>query len=618
MNKLLVIFFLLISLSFIKAQSLDVKRKLAFQFLSEEQFEKSLPYFLDVYKKDDSRVIYESLLEVYLELEEFADAEKHVKKRLKKFKGNSFYRIDLAHLYKLQGRESDMKTELNQVLKDAPSSYDQIIAISNDLKLLKYYDYALKLLDNAIKLNPNYPFAFEKAELHLLKGDIPSVYNEYFSVLDKSDAYLEQVKGVLQTILNDDINDKRKNYLKKELLKKVQERKANPSYSDLLIWLFIQEKNFSAALVQSKALDKRFNEGGQRVFLLAKLAEDNYDDRAAIKCYDYLISLGKDYFYYQKSRVRKMELSKKLLLQGDYTKEELDQLEKQYLKTLEDLGNTPQSLELKRGLALFQTFYLSKTDTALSLLQKAIDDNKRIPLEVAKTKLVLGDILVFKGEVWDAVLYYGQVESEYKHDVIGHQAKLKKSKVYFYSGDFDWAKAQLDVLKASTSKLIANDALSLSLLISDNTALDDNDSTLLQLYAQADLLHYQRQEQKAVEVIDSLMDKISLTGDIFDDAMMLKGQCLLNLKEYQKAYAAFNEVYEMGTAISDDALLMMARMKELKMDDAEGAKELYKRLLLEFPGSVHSIIARKRYRYLRGDLKDTDDTNFLYDQNLQE
>ena len=605
------------SLSVLNGQSLEVKRKLAYQFLSEEQFEKSLPYFLEVYKKDDGVNIYESLLEVYLELEDFSSAEKHVKKRLKKFKGNQFYAIDLATVYGAQDKSSDEKNVLNQVVKNTPLSYDRIIQVSNKLKLLKYYEWSLKVLEVAAKRNPNYPFSFEKAELYLLQGNIPLVYQEYFSVLEKNDAYLEQVKGALQTIINDDIQDKRRNYLKKELLKKVQERKANVSYSDLLIWLFIQEKQFTAALVQSKALDKRLEEGGQRVYMLAKLAEDNFDDVAAIQCYDYLIDLGKDYFYYHSAKVRKVELSKKVMLAGDYTKDDLLSFEKNYHETLKDLGNNPQSLELKRELALFQSFYLEKVDTAISLLKEAITQNRMGAQEIAKTKLVLGDVLVYKGDVWDAVLYYGQVETSFKHDVIGHKAKLKKAKVYFYSGDFDWAKSQLDVLKASTSKLIANDALSLSLLISDNITIDTT-TALLRKYAQADLLYYQKQHRSAIEEIDSLMKMISISGDVFDDALMLKGRCLLGLKEYSEAIDVFSEVYQMQTAISDDALLMMARIQENKLNQTEEAKELYKKLLLEFPGSVHSIIARKRYRFLRGDIDDTEDINFLYDQNLEE
>ena len=67
-----------------------------------------------------------------------------------------------------------------------------------------------------------------------------------------------------------------------------------------------------------------------------------------------------------------------------------------------------------------------------------------------------------------------------------------------YIGEFNWAKAQLDVLKAATAKLIANDAMELSLLISDN--IDEDSSTVaLDYYARADLLAYRNQYDLALE-----------------------------------------------------------------------------------------------------------------------
>lgn len=615
MNSKFLLFFLIICSFALSGQSLDVKKQLGFKLLNDEQYQKAIPYFLDVYKKQFDQEVYEALLESYNQLENFTESEKLVKKRLKKSNQSVFYQVDLLQVYKLSKNEKLEKQTLESILENTPDRYDQIASLSDKLKVLNYYGGAIRVLERGAKKNPNYPFYFEKAEIYLLQNNIPEVYNQYFFVLDKDDAFLDQVKGALQTILNDDTQGKRLLYLKKELLKKVQTKKSNLSYSDLLIWLFIQEKNFSAALIQAKALDKRLDEGGQRIYQLAKLAEDNYDDEAALQCYEYLIKLGDNYFYYHKARVKKVELTKKKLLAGEYSELDLFSFEKVYYETIRELGVFPQALELKRELALFQSFYLNKPDTAVSILKESLNQKRISPQELAKTKLVLGDVMVYKNEVWDAVLYYGQVESDFKHDVLGHEAKLKKSKVYFYSGDFDWAKSQLDVLKASTSKLIANDALSLSLLISDNSTIDTN-TTLLKLYARAELLHYQKQEQKAINVIDTLMNQISITGDIFDDAMMLKGQCQINLKSYEEAYKSFEEVYNMGSAVSDDALLLMARIQEKKIKSIDKAKELYKKLLLEFPGSVHSIIARKRYRYLRGDLKDTDDINFLYDQNL--
>ena len=87
-------------------------------------------------------------------------------------------------------------------------------------------------------------------------------------------------------------------------------------------------------------------------------------------------------------------------------------------------------------------------------------------------------------------MYYSQVEKDFKHEVIGQEAKFKKIKIDYYTGKFNWAQAQLNILKQSTSKLIANNAMELSLLISDNLNLDTTQLTL-QIYANAELLIFQ-------------------------------------------------------------------------------------------------------------------------------
>ena len=65
---------------------------------------------------------------------------------------------------------------------------------------------------------------------------------------------------------------------------------------------------------------------------------------------------------------------------------------------------------------------------------------------MAEAKLNYSDILVYDGRIWEALIYYSQVE-KIQENPIGHKAKLKIAKVYYYNGDFEVAQAQLDVLK---------------------------------------------------------------------------------------------------------------------------------------------------------------------------
>ena len=86
-------------------------------------------------------------------------------------------------------------------------------------------------------------------------------------------------------------------------------------------------------------------------------------------------------------------------------------------------------------------------------------------IEKAQVKLELGDILVLQEQFNKALIYYTQIQRNLKNSTISQEARFKVAKASYYKGDFKWAESQLKILKASTSQLIANDALDLKLLI---------------------------------------------------------------------------------------------------------------------------------------------------------
>lgn len=102
-------------------------------------------------------------------------------------------------------------------------------------------------------------------------------------------------------------------------------------------------------------------------------------------------------------------------------------------------------------------------------------------------KTEMADIYIYAGDPWEATLLYSQVIESNKNNLLGDEVKLKKAMLGYYMGNFGWAKAQLDVLKASTSKFTANDAMELSMLIGNNLNLDTT-AAPLQMFARADLL----------------------------------------------------------------------------------------------------------------------------------
>jgi tetratricopeptide (TPR) repeat protein len=223
------------------------------------------------------------------------------------------------------------------------------------------------------------------------------------------------------------------------------------------------------------------------------------------------------------------------------------------------------------------------------------------PQERSECKLELADILLFTDDVWQATLLYQQVYKDYKNDVLGQEAKFKNTKLSFYIGEFKWAKAQADVLKAATSKLIANDALALSLLISEN--LDPDSNTVgLTLYARADLLDYRNAEEQALKTLDSI-PQIFMDHPILERVSYKKGEIYQKTGQYQMADSAFGTVvknYPDGI-MADEALMQQASLNEKQLGNKQKAMALYQELLDKYPGSIFVPDARKKFRMLRGD-----------------
>ncbi|MBL4656662.1 MAG: tetratricopeptide repeat protein [Flavobacteriales bacterium] len=390
-------------------------------------------------------------------------------------------------------------------------------------------------------------------------------------------------------------------HLRSELIKRVQKYPTEIIIAEMLIWYYVQLEDFAGALVQAEALDRRRNEDGDRIIKLGLLAVSSHDYIAAINCFEYVIAKGENSRYYIIARRELLSTFNKKITSEDYTQEDLEQLEASYKAAIKELGKSQSMVAIMRGLAHLQAFYLYNTPDAIILLEEIIAMHGVHGKDKARCKLELADILVLKGFVWDASLFYSQIDKAFKNDPLGHEAKFRNARLFYYTGEFEWAQTQLDVLKASTSKLIANDAMELSLLITDNTILDTTTEALL-LFASAELKAFQNKDDSAIMILTSIEDSFP-SHTLIDDIHFKKAEIYEQNRKYEKSIAELaiileNHAYDIH---ADDALFMMADLYERKLENREKAMELYERMLTDYPGSLYVVESRKRFRNLRGD-----------------
>jgi tetratricopeptide (TPR) repeat protein len=513
--------------------------------------------------------------------------------------------VQLGQLYEEMGDVKKAEKTFNETIKQlSKSNSSEVVEVAKEFIKFKQYDYALKTYEKGKKIaNGNYPYNLEMAELYGLMGDTEKMMNEYVSILEQHESYLSTIQNILQTLLVNDESGSKAEILKNILLEKIQKNQSKKIYSELLIWLYVQEKSFRAAFMQAKAMDKRFNENGNRMYALGKLALANNQYDEALLFFDYIINeKGTNNYYYINAKIEKVKaLKEKVTQSATYTANDLTELENTYQTTLLELGKSVATLPLILDYIELKAYYLNKVNEAVNLTEEAMNLPGLSKQDKARLKILLADLYVLQNDIWNASLLYQQVEKDFKYDQLGEEAKFKNAKVFYYAGDFGWAQAQLNVLKGSTSKLIANDALFLSLLITENVGVDSN-TVPLTLFAKAELYALQHQYDSAEFWLNKIETEYPVHS-IMDDVWYKRYEMYAQQQQWLKADSALTELVERYPygLLSDKALFKLAELNETILNNKERAKELYKQLLFTYKDSLFAEEARKRYRKLRGD-----------------
>jgi tetratricopeptide (TPR) repeat protein len=576
---------------------------LALQYASTGECDKALVYFEKWYNRDPNAA-YQPFLSCYLQLKDYDQAEKLVKKHIKKFSTNATLWVDLGQVYDAGGKPDVAKQQYDKAVKSLYPDVQQVINLGGvfvEKRLLNYAEATY--LQGRNMVGQIYPFSFELADVYAQMNQGQKMVDEYLNLLEVNEVYLANVQAILQNKMAFDLEGGLTDIIRTSLLRRVQKGTQKIIYNELLYWLLLQEKDFSSALIQAKALDKRNDENGNRIISLGQLCVSNEEYAIAEACYDYVIGKGKQNPYYITARMELIAArDKKITTSGNYTIADLQKLELDYEATFAELGKTPITASLVSKYAHLKAFYLKKTEEAITLLEETIAMPRVSPQFVAECKLELGDILILTGEVWDASLLYSQVDKDFKNDALGREAKFRNARLSYYLGEFEWAAAQLGVLKAATSQLISNDAMKLGLLIMDNLGMDSITEPL-QMYSRADLYDFCNRYDQALATLDSLETAFP-AHSLTDEIWFKKAEIYFKKGDFQKAAEFYFRVFEVypDDILADDALFLLAEITEQKLRENQRAKELYELLLTRYPGSLFTVEARKRFRFLRGDV----------------
>jgi len=589
MKKILCIIFLLLSI-LVHAQN----EQLANNYFDRGEFEKALISYQDLLKTQMGNFNYfQRVVECYQQLQQYDKAQKAIEEQLERFKQNQVL-VELGYNYQLQKNQEKATKYYDQAISKIKKNAVEVYGIAYTFEKKALYDYALLAYKTALETDSKLSFNFQMAMLFGQQGNTDLMIETYLLESFQNPQNLPVIQNQLALFMIDNGDVSFNDTLKKALLLRTQKTQ-DIFWNDFLSWYFVQLKEYGKAFIQQKAIYKRKPDSFGNIINLAQMAINDNDKESAKEILTFVLDNTKDLDVLIQSHTYLIEMKIDHALEKDYPSitAELDALIKEF-------GVSPYTLSLLKLQANFTAFHLKDSEKAKAILKNAME----IPInrnQLAEVKMELADILLYEEKFNQALIYYSQIDEEMGGDVIGQEASLKTAKTSYFKTDFDWASHQLKVLKSVSSQLIANDALDLFLLISDNT-VEDSTQVALKKFARADFLLFQNKKQESLAQFQLILKEHK--GEDIEPVTLLRiGKIYEKMGDFNNALENYNEIItkHKECIYIDEALYFSAEIYNSQLNAIEKAKPLYEEMIFKHEDSIYFVDSRNKYRKLRGD-----------------
>ena len=589
MKKILLILILFFSL-WANAQN----EQLANNYFDRGDFEKALLSYEDLLKNQIGNFNYfQRIIECYQQLQQYEKAQKAIEVQLDKFKQNQLL-VELGYNFQLQKDQEKANKYYNQAIDKIKKNANEVYGIAYVFEKKALVDYALLAYKTALEKDPKMSFNFQMATLYGQQGNTDLMIETFLQESFQNPQNLPLIQNQLSRFMTEDMGASFNDSLKKALLVRAQKTQ-DVFWNDFLSWLFIQQKEYGKAFIQQKAIYKRNPDSFANIVNLGQMAIEDNDQDSATEILNFVLQNTRDLDLLIQSNSYLIEMKIDHATEKDYPiiTAELDKLIKEF-------GVSPFTLSLLKLQADFNAFHLNNPEKAKAILKSAME----MPInryQLAEVKMELADILLFEEKFNQALIYYSQIDEDMSGDVIGQEASLKTAKTSYFKTDFEWASHQLKVLKSASSQLIANDALDLFLLISDNT-VEDSLQVALKKFARADFLLYQNKKAAALAGFQLILKEHK--GEDIEPVTLLRiGKIYEKMGDFANALGNYDAIItkHKDCIYIDEALYFSAEIYNIQLKDPEKAKLLYEEMLTKHEDSIYYVDSRNKYRKLRGD-----------------
>jgi tetratricopeptide (TPR) repeat protein len=590
MRSIIILIFFFLSASVIAQSQL-----LAKNYFDQGEYEKAITLYEKLVRKNPGQLnLLKSLVEANQQLKQFEVAENLLINKLNSRNIFPELYVELGYNYSLQDNDSLANQNYQMAVDFVERSPNYIFNVGKSLEKYNLLDYAVIAYERVMVVNPRLDFNMQLARIYGEQGNHEKMFVKYVDLIEKNPSNKNMAQRNFSLYITEDSTNEGNIILRKILIRKIQDD-PNILFNELLSWLFIQQKDFKKAFVQEKAIYKRVGEDLRDIGNLAIITINAEDYKNAQDIVNFIIENSDTPETKLQGHQYLMTIALKTTPEKDY-----DKIERQFETLFETFGHSARTYFLQIDYNHFLAFKMNKKDEAIANL-KTLSESKLTSYQEARVKMELADILVYDEKFNQALIYYSQIQKKVESNILAQEARFKVAQTSYFKGDFEWALVQLDVLRKSTSQLIANDAMQLSLMIRDNS-MEDSTQTALNKYAKADLMAFQLKDNEAIIAFEEI--SLNHKGEKIEDEVLLKlGELYEKTEQYLKAEASYLKLIEFynDDILADDAHFRLAELYQKKLQQPDRAKELYEQIIFNFADSIFFVEARKKYRTLRGD-----------------
>lgn len=605
--KYLLFFVALLGQSVLFAQEIPGANKtvndeqLAFQFYQKRDFANALPIFEELHETRNNSNFYPYLLQCLIELKELKSAEKLVKKELRKYPNQLRYKADLGYVYNYQGESKAAEREFRDAIDGLEKYPQEVHNLAASFRMKMMNEKALEVYLKAQKVLGNTDsFGFEIASVYEAMGEFKKMCELYLDIVGKNPQQISSVQSRFQYQLSQFGSEDNSEYLRRSLISRHQKNPDAVVFSELIYWYAVLVKDYELAYTQAVLLVRKAVDNGSRLLSLGRLAYEKEEFALAENCFTDITRNGRNHPLYfaawQATLKMKVTMARNRISKPN---QDYNTLENDYLLLLDQMGFNPRSLDLISDLAWLRVYILKKDEEGRDMLRKALEMPGLSPIIMAGIRSDLASMCLYSGDPWEAAILYAQSGIEIPEDPAGQEARYKSAWLTYLMGEFDLAKSQLNILRGTPSRLVANEAFRLWFFIRENTD-PDSTYTALQFFARAELHAIRENYDSAIQSLDSIKTSF-LSHPIFDDILVKKAEIKTAEKKFEEAEILYQQLFTNypQDILTDKALLNWGILCEEKTRQNSKAIQAFEKLITSYPQSIYIPEATNRLTRLR-------------------